>query len=93
MFDFAMESGDVFYPKGGGGGPFLLGPTYTCTMRYVNPTTSNHAANGSYYIATGTFYMTDDQPAPSQPPGAPEPSTPVLITLGLAAVGFARRLR
>jgi len=90
LFDFRMATSDN-WDKEPYGGHFVLGETYTTIMNYVNPTTSHHAANGSYYIATGTFYLTDEQPAPSSAPGIPEPSSLALVVLGLGAVAATRR--
>lgn len=85
-FDFTMSSGSSIFSKGAGGGPFFVGTTYTCTMNYVNPT-----SHGSYYTATGTFYVTYDVPAPSQAPGIPEPSPLALVILGVGAVIIGKR--
>jgi len=86
LFDFAAGSGSAISSKGAGGGPPIFGETYACIMNYVNPTTSQHAANGSNYIATGTYYFTDDQPGPPAAPGIPEPSSLSLLILGLSSL-------
>jgi len=81
-----------FEIKGGTDSP-EFGQIYTASMVYVNPTASHNAANGTYYIATGTFYLTNQQPPAASPPGVPEPSSLALLALGVGAVIAGKRIR
>lgn len=75
-FDFSMVAK---------GGPFNIGATYSASMRYVNPSTPG----GQYYLATGSFTITDQDPGPA--PHASEPASLVLTALGIAAAARGRR--
>ena len=72
-------------------GPFNIGEILTASMGYVNPTASRFAANGQYYVSIGSFYFTDQQPAPSEPPGASEPGSVGLAVLGIVALAMGGR--
>ena len=82
--------------RGGATNP-EIGMLYSAFMFYVNPTASQFGRTTSYglsyYLASGSFYITDQQPPAASPPGVTEPPSLALLVVGLFALGLARTSR